>query len=121
VLGLAVLTGLLVFCASHFGARTSTTVAAPLSPPRELLALLEDAPAVDLSPDDDETARDLKDRTTDTNAVTGPQGWVSDVRVFLASNSAAELMAAGRIARSLGPRAPPQAHKFDLRRLAWQA
>lgn len=114
------LAGIFAVVASHVAATPSGAPVVPFSPSGVLSPLFAAAPVVDLSPDDDETARELKDRTTVDGAAPS-NGRLADVHLFFADTPEAESAPTGRIAFSLGPRAPPRAHNFDLRRLAWQA
>jgi hypothetical protein len=119
--GAAVLAGIVAAVASHVVATASASVAAPLSPSGLLSPLLAAAPVVDLSPDDDETARELKDRAANADAGAASNGRLNTVRFFFAHIPEAEFAPAGRFAFSLGPRAPPRGRNVNLRRLAWQA
>ena len=119
--GIAMLAGILAVAASQVVATASASTGASPSPFSALLPLFAAAPVVDLSPDDDETARELKARfgTSDGAAVASER--LNDIHFFQATTPAASSEAAGTSTFSLGPRAPPPARNFDLRRLAWQA
>jgi hypothetical protein len=119
--GVAVLAGIFAVFASHVVATASAAAVTPPSPSGVLNPLFAAAPVVDLSPDDDETVRELKDRTATADGDVASNARLNDVRFFFAHNPEAEFAPTGRIAFSLGPRGPPRAQNFDLRRLAWQA
>jgi len=76
--------------------------------------------AVDALLDDDDTARELKNRSTDElGLVLRSASRPIEFAVGVALAAAPE--PGGRVTFSLGPRAPPPAPPVDLWRLAWQA
>jgi hypothetical protein len=118
LLGVAVLAGAAAIATSYVAAPQAESIG-PLLSSGSLLPTFGPAP-VDLVPDDDETARELKNRVADANG-TAVTSALAHLDFALAVAPKAQLVAPGRTTFSLGPRAPPHARNFDRRRPAWQA
>jgi hypothetical protein len=119
LVGVAVLAGTIAVTAAHVAATSQRAVTGLYSPAGTAFPLNSAAPLVDLAPDDDETARDLKKRAADVKGA-AVANLLTHVHFSLVLAPETRPVPPAHIT-SLGPRAPPHARNFDLWRPAWQA
>ena len=115
--GVAVLAGALALATAHVAATTQPAAVGLSSPAGTVFPLYGAAPAVDLAPNDDETARELKKRVADVKGA-AVANLPARVHFALVLAPEAQPVPPAHITFSLGPRAPPHARNFEFWRPA---